>query len=606
MKKRSISIWPVFTACFLFLCIPAYGDQAGEFTRVQGRVDITSPGEPARAANVGDAVFESDIIRTKSGGHAEIRLSDDSLIRIASGARIKISSHMVRENESKSVLSLFRGKIRSIVSKISGGEKQFEIRTKTAVVGVRGTDFFVYYQQGASGAIFREGEGYAYNINQPGDVRIIKAGQAALVRTFDTPPIIRPVTALEMDRHSRDTSSAKPKGGETEVPESGNVTEDSGAEGSLEAETKTKRSATRQDSASAFTDFGGDVYVDERELFTEFAYTIDIASFDGEDFFYSLDIEAEDGAGIRDPETGTYIAMPVDIDIGALDPDEYMENAWDLFVGNTPGRFSDGASFGGSIFAGPIAREDASITDQGWGVSNLYLTGTYSEFNGQTSDQWVLDLDYRETGARRYYRFEGNKWSDGTVEAKTASAWVNWQECLTGIAGGNLSGSYAPDDGTWQATARFVAMETDRFLDMAENRKNDLELLDIPCVEIGRADLGGAGNNLSITMNDVIFFSYAAGGDPAIWATNSVSGSFTAAPQTGIPVQLSGSGLSADFTVRAWENGQWAATVENGNGVLTRSDSGPGNIGFQGGAAGTFDSTAGSFSGAGAGTADNQ
>lgn len=603
MKKLSISIWPV--ACFLFFlfCQPVFGASAGEFTSVRGRVDITSPGESARPANQGDKIDASDIVRTKSDGRAEIRFVDGGIIQVAPGTRFKVSSYKIEEKETDGMLSLFRGKIRSIVPKIMGRKKKLEVRTKTAVAGVRGTDFFVYYQRGSSGAIFKEGEGYVYNINRPDEVMEIKAGQAMLVRTFDAAPIIRPVTAIEMNRHSKDTSPSGPlkKGQKEGVPESGDAAENPDAEKNLTTETKQDRSSQRS-GTSRFAYFGDTAYVDEREIFTEFAYTIDIESFDGENFFYGLDVD-EEGAGIRIPDTDQFVSMPFELDITDMEPSDYIETVWDLYVGNTSGYFTDGASSGGNIFASPVVREDVGIMDQGWGVSNLYCAGTYAEFNDLTYDSWFLNLNYRETAARRYYHFEGSAWSEGRVEAKAASAWVSWQECLTGIAGGKISGSYS-SDGTWQATGRFVAMETEQFLEMVANRKSDLELLDIPCIEIGRADLTGGANGMTVNMNDVVFFSYTTGGDPAVWATNGVDGTFADIPQAGNSVQLSGSGLNADFTVRAWENDQWAATIENGSGTLNRTDGGSGNIGFQGGAAGTYSD--GSFSGSGAGTANKQ
>jgi len=47
-------------------------------------------------------------------------------------------------------------------------------------------------------------------------------------------------------------------------------------------------------------------------------------------------------------------------------------------------------------------------------------------------------------------------------------------------------------------------------------------LMDVPVsisMEIGRANLTGNGNNLSVAMNDVTFFSYSTGAAPRIWAT---------------------------------------------------------------------------------------
>ena len=68
-----------FILCILFLSITSVSAQAksvGKFTKVEGRVDITSPGDSARLAFPGAVIFEKDIIRAKSRSKAEILFND--------------------------------------------------------------------------------------------------------------------------------------------------------------------------------------------------------------------------------------------------------------------------------------------------------------------------------------------------------------------------------------------------------------------------------------------------------------------------------------------------------------------------------------------------
>lgn len=164
--KRSIMLCLVsFLALFILFPLPAQAAPVGEFTLIQGIVDITSPGQVARSANLGDEVQVGDIVRTKSKSKAEITFIDDNVLRLAEKTRLKITEYMVEKDRNKGILSLLRGKIQSIVKmrlgRIFGLGKanRYEVHTPTAVCGVRGTNFFVWFRRGESGAGFESGTG---------------------------------------------------------------------------------------------------------------------------------------------------------------------------------------------------------------------------------------------------------------------------------------------------------------------------------------------------------------------------------------------------------------------------------------------------------------
>ncbi|HQK46097.1 MAG TPA: hypothetical protein PLP52_04015, partial [Syntrophorhabdaceae bacterium] len=109
----------------------------------------------------------------------------------------------------------------------------------------------------------------------------------------------------------------------------------------------------------------------------------------------------------------------------------------------------------------------------------------------------------------------------------------------------------------------------------------------IPCVEVGSATLTGSGNNFdSLAMNNVKFFATSQTQAPVLWATNSVTGSYSAPPALNQAIGLGGNGLYANFTFRQWNTagdnaGKWLATV-NGSGTLSSN-----SIQFYGASAGT-------------------
>ncbi len=196
----------IFALIFLALLIPSsvLAAPIGKISAVQGNVDVTVGSTPAVAAREGMPVNEGDILRAKSKSKAEVTFNDGNQLRLAANTRLKITAYAVGEKKSN-FLNLFRGKMQSMVKNLGKGST-YEVRTPTAVCGVRGTDFFTFFQNGVSGAIFKEGTGYGYNSNMPNDVKVITAGQAMVISTKDAPPVIKPATAADIEKHLKDTA----------------------------------------------------------------------------------------------------------------------------------------------------------------------------------------------------------------------------------------------------------------------------------------------------------------------------------------------------------------------------------------------------------------
>ncbi|MBN1849371.1 MAG: FecR domain-containing protein [Deltaproteobacteria bacterium] len=192
--------------------LAAEGATVGKITQLEGRVDITRDGEAAFSAEINTPIFMGDIIRTKSRSKAEILFEDGSILRLASSTRIKITEYVIKQDQLSSVINLYRGKIQSKVTKTLGRlfglkkRNRFEVHTPTAIVGVRGTDFFTFHQRGITGSIFKEGIGYCYSLHRPDDIREISAGQTMLVTGPDQPPVLRPATDQEIEQHEGDTA----------------------------------------------------------------------------------------------------------------------------------------------------------------------------------------------------------------------------------------------------------------------------------------------------------------------------------------------------------------------------------------------------------------
>ena len=131
---------------FLAAVLPLEAAVVGNFTEVEGRVDLLKGGKlPAVAAKVPDGVEPGDVVRTKSASRARLKFVDDTTMDIAPGSRVAIEEYMfdAGKGQRRAVLQVFMGLVETTVTKIfPGKEPDFQLKTHTAVMGVRGTKWY--------------------------------------------------------------------------------------------------------------------------------------------------------------------------------------------------------------------------------------------------------------------------------------------------------------------------------------------------------------------------------------------------------------------------------------------------------------------------------
>lgn len=139
----------------------AQADVAGRLTQVEGRVDILRGGKlPAIPVKAGDGIQTGDVLRTKSLSKAQITFIDNSTLTISPESRVGIETYMFdsTQNKRNAVVQLFQGLAHVVVSKIfKAAEPDFVVKTKTAIMGVRGTDFGVRLHPTSSDILNFEG-----------------------------------------------------------------------------------------------------------------------------------------------------------------------------------------------------------------------------------------------------------------------------------------------------------------------------------------------------------------------------------------------------------------------------------------------------------------
>lgn len=121
------------------------GPFIAEVIRIRGEATQLSPGAHlARAVAMGDKFVEDTSIVTGPKSFLKIKFIDNSEMNVGPESKIVIAE---MKKESPGVISLLKGRIRTEVKKDSEAPEanKFYIKTRTAAMGVRGTEFQTIY-----------------------------------------------------------------------------------------------------------------------------------------------------------------------------------------------------------------------------------------------------------------------------------------------------------------------------------------------------------------------------------------------------------------------------------------------------------------------------
>ncbi len=147
----------------------AHAVLAGRVSSLQGDVSVTRLGElNARPVTKMMEIHVNDQITTGKDGRVRILFVDDSVVSLAENSKLRVSKQVYNPaaRQRESVMDLFRGRVRSVVSRFLNTQmNRFEIRTPTAVAGVRGSIVVVGHdtETNTSEVNFEQGNGYVSN-----------------------------------------------------------------------------------------------------------------------------------------------------------------------------------------------------------------------------------------------------------------------------------------------------------------------------------------------------------------------------------------------------------------------------------------------------------
>jgi len=211
MKKSMLYIVVMSLVAFWATASFANGIPIGVLTYVEGRVDILDREEKAIPAVRQDKVWVGDSVRTKSFSKAEIKFNDGSVLRLAPNTRVLIEEFkMEKEVRQSASLKLFRGKMKTFVSKAKG-ETNFFVKTPNMDGSIKGSTILVSYGMGQTNVFVKEGGISVKNPLFPDEAVKIRRGEAVNIPADAPPSEKRDYLDLEMKMHSKDTDPLKPR-----------------------------------------------------------------------------------------------------------------------------------------------------------------------------------------------------------------------------------------------------------------------------------------------------------------------------------------------------------------------------------------------------------
>lgn len=160
-------------------------EPVGMVSLCEGVAHVASGGT-VREALAGDELFEGDTLITGAAGKIKVLFRDDSLVTLSGNAKLEVTGYRVDSARKlrQSVLTLVRGKVMSLVSRMyANPQSGFDVKTKTAVAGVRGTRFVVETGEGADRIATFEGSVAVSKADGKGQVTVAAGTYAEIGQT---------------------------------------------------------------------------------------------------------------------------------------------------------------------------------------------------------------------------------------------------------------------------------------------------------------------------------------------------------------------------------------------------------------------------------------
>lgn len=196
---------------------------AGVIVSSVGDTSLSRTGQITSPAGRLQEIYVGDRLLTGADGQISVRFTDGMRMNIGPASQLNVDDYLHDPKGDRGWFDLLRGSLRTVTGMIGKrSPKSFRLRTPTAVIGVRGTDFSVVQRDCHAGDCSKPelgatevsvAKGAVDVANQAGQVRI-NAGQTARIDNLGARPMLVRAPTLVVPKRSepmpRKTSRRSP------------------------------------------------------------------------------------------------------------------------------------------------------------------------------------------------------------------------------------------------------------------------------------------------------------------------------------------------------------------------------------------------------------
>jgi len=118
---------------------PKLASNVGSVASLSGRV--TSNDKPVQA---GSPIFEGDRIKTSPESRAKLLMKDQTVVDLSPSSEFLVKKYNLQNKEGRQIeVGSEEGTVRTLINKRLEKKGRFQFRTRTSVLAIRGTEFFV-------------------------------------------------------------------------------------------------------------------------------------------------------------------------------------------------------------------------------------------------------------------------------------------------------------------------------------------------------------------------------------------------------------------------------------------------------------------------------
>ena len=169
----------------LFGCAALAAPMKVKVSKVKGTVEVQS-GAAWKALKNGDSVPVGADVRTGSGSSCILTWAGGNVVKLNPMTTLSVSADKSAAGDEKSSIALKNGGVSAHAKKLSSKASSFEVKTPTAVAGVRGTDILAEIQAGnvtfgvsdgnlevtVGDAVFMVEDGFLVNVSESGEFEV--------------------------------------------------------------------------------------------------------------------------------------------------------------------------------------------------------------------------------------------------------------------------------------------------------------------------------------------------------------------------------------------------------------------------------------------------